>query len=144
MNPRMKRAVRLVGLAEKAQNSARARAVDAARAVVDCDAEAQRLEAVWVTATHGFARGVSSAADLVLQAAHLRTLRLRADAAAKRLEKARSDERAAAELLLEAARDRRKLELWQERLQEAEREQASRLERGAADDLAARAVRGRP
>jgi len=143
MNARMKRASRLVDVAARALTSARARVADAKRAVIEAEAEAKRNETAWVSSAVGFAKGVADSGELSLQAAHLRTLRLRADQASKLLEKARSDERASADMLLEAARDCRKLELWRDRLAEAEREQNVRSDQRQTDELAARAVRGR-
>lgn len=143
MSARLKRASRLVGLAEKALTSARARASEARRAAAEATSASEREEAAWVMATQGFARRVETAADLVEQSAHVRTLRLRADAAAKLMAATAAEEKRCAELVLEAERDRRKLELWQERITEADRDQSARGERRAADELAARTVRGR-
>jgi hypothetical protein len=143
VNARLKRASRLEGLADRALTAARGRVADARRALVAATEAAETAEATWILATQAFATRVESAADLVEQAAHVRTLRLRADAAAKRLAEAAAEEKHRAELVLEAERDRRKLELWRERLTETEREQGARAERLAADELAARTARGR-
>lgn len=143
MSPRAKRAARLVDLAEKALDSARNRAAAAERATTEAQAEAEQAERVWVAATHGFAKGVVSVEDLSRQGAHLRTLRTHADIAIKRLEKARADEKTARELVLEASRERQKLELWRERLREVEREEEARIEQLATDELAARTTRAR-
>lgn len=143
MSARLKRASRLVALAEKALTSARARASDAQRAVATATADAGRLEASWASASQGFAKQVECAGDLTAEAAYLRTLRLQADMAVKRAAEAAAEERRCAELVVEAERDRRKLELWQERLTAAEREQDARGERRASDELAARTARGR-
>ncbi len=143
MSARLKRASRLVGLAEKALAAARARASDAQRAVATTAADSSRLEANWARASQGFAKQVECAGDLTVEAAYVRTLRLQADVAGKRAADAVAEERRCAELVVEAERDRRKLELWQERLTAAEREQDARGERRASDELAARTARGR-
>jgi hypothetical protein len=143
MNARMKRASRLMDLAAKALTSARARVAEAQKMVADAQAEAAGHESAWIAEAATFAKGIASSGELVAQAAHLRTLRLVADQASKRLEKAKSDERASADLLLEAARDCRKLELWRNRLAESEKEQEGRDDRRQTDELATRVTRER-
>jgi hypothetical protein len=140
---RLKRAARLTALAEKALTSARARAAEAQRAARAAASDAERQESAWAEASQQFAKTVEFAGDLATEAAHLRTLRLRADAGAKRASEAMTAERHSTELVIEAERDRRKLELWQERLTATEREQETLVERKASDELAARTARGR-
>jgi flagellar biosynthesis chaperone FliJ len=144
MKERMKRAARLVDLAEKAMSTARVRLAAAQRAAAEAGADAERYEAVWDAATEGFGRGIANASDLERQAAHLRTLRVHADLAARRLEAALAESRRCSEALSEAMSEKRKLELWQERLAEIEREQLVLADRRASDELAARTLRGRP
>ncbi len=90
------------------------------------------------------ATGVMRATDLEEQSAHLRTLRLRADHAARDLDGALAEERRRAAALVEASIERRKLEIWRERMVQAEREERSLQERRSDDELAARTTRTRP
>ncbi|HEY4014510.1 MAG TPA: hypothetical protein VGM06_14310 [Polyangiaceae bacterium] len=139
----MRRVERLVELGQEALNGARAAAVAATRAVVEARAIAQREEQRWTEAATGFAKGVTRAPELDQQAAHLRTLRLHADAAARAVDRAVVEETKRNAAVVKAAMDHRKLELWRDRISLGEREEEDRLERVAADELAARVTRMR-
>lgn len=138
MKPRIKRAARLVEMAEKAENAARAQAAAAAHAVTDAKSDAQRAEQTWIDVAKDFATGVKTVTELQEQAAYLGTLRRRSDSAAKRVEKALEHERACAAIVVRAATEKRKLELWRDRIVDAVRVEEQRLERLASDALAAR------
>lgn len=143
MSARLQRAARLIAISEKALATARAKAAEAKSAVAAATSEASALEAAWAEASRGYAQKVECAGDLAVEAAHVRTLRLRADAGAKRVADALAEERKRVDLAVEAERDRRSLQLWEERLKETEREQEVRSERKASDELAARSSRRR-
>jgi hypothetical protein len=138
VKPRIRRAARLVELAEKAENEARARAVAAEQAHRDARRDAEREEHAWTEAARDFTTGIKHVSELEAQAAYLETLRRRADAACKRVEKALEDERLCAAEVVRAATERRKLELWRDRIVDTANAEETRLERMASDALAAR------
>jgi hypothetical protein len=135
---RVRRAARLVEMADKAEQSARARAGAAAGALREARDDAQREERAWTDGARDFATGIKRVTELQEQAAYLETLRRRADAAARRVERAIESERTCAAEVVRAATERRKLELWRDRIVEANRVEETRLERIASDDMAAR------
>jgi hypothetical protein len=144
VSSRLERAARLIAISDKALVAARAKAAEARSAAQRATAEAQELEAAWAAASEDFAKKVEYAGDLATEAAHVHTLRLRADAGAKRVAEAAAAERKCQDLAVEAERDRRSLQLWEDRLKETEREQEARAERKTSDELAARTRRKRP
>jgi hypothetical protein len=135
---RVRRAARLVEIADKAEQSARARAAAAQAALREARDDAQREERAWTDVARDFATGIKRVTELQEQAAYLETLRRRADAAARRVERAVESERSCAAEVVRAATERRKLELWRDRIVEASRVEETRLERIASDDMAAR------
>jgi hypothetical protein len=143
VSSRRRRAERLVELGLAAVNAARASVTAAARAVADARADADRQERVWLNAAQTFGTGVARASDLDEQSAHLRTLRHRADAEARRLERALAEERRCATAVVKAALEHRKLELWRDRIVQGEREEEQRQEQRRSDELAARVARVR-
>jgi hypothetical protein len=140
----MKRAERLLELADRSVKSALAAAAAAERAVMAARAEAETSERAWGDAARAFGAGVKTATDLRDQSAHLRTLRLRADTSAVKLGTALDCERKAHAAVVETSRKRRTLELWRDRIQEADQAEQRVLERRGSDELAARLVRVRP
>ncbi len=143
MSARLRRVERLVGLGEDAVKAARASAATAARAVAEARREAEREENAWSEAAQHFGTRVTFASDLDEQAAHLRTLRLRADGSARQLDRALAEERRCAAAVVKAAMEHRKLELWRDRIVSGEREEASRQEQRSTDELAARGARAK-
>jgi hypothetical protein len=144
VNPRLRRAAKLIDLADSAERAARAQSVLAERALSEARSSLQAAEARWTTAASQPAP-VARSADLEEEAAYLRALRAKADAAARGVEQASVAERRAAADLVRAATERRKLEMWRDRMIEADRTEEARKERLANDELAAsRAERGRP
>jgi hypothetical protein len=144
MSSRLRRVDRLVEIRLDALKAARASTAAAARAVAQAQLDAQRDERAWSDAAQGFGTGVTRVTDLDQQAAHLRTLRVRADASARALERAVAEERRLAAAVVKAAMEHRKLELWRDRIATAERQEENRLERVSSDELAARIARVRP
>jgi flagellar biosynthesis chaperone FliJ len=134
---------RLVELGREAVNAARASVGAAARAVAEARDDASREEHAWSDAAQVFGTGVARASDLAEQSAHLRTLRHRADAASRRLERAVLEERRCAAAVVKAAMELRKLELWRDRMAQGEREEEQRQEQRRSDELAARIGRTR-
>ncbi|HXN31448.1 MAG TPA: hypothetical protein VN894_06275 [Polyangiaceae bacterium] len=144
MSSRLRRVRRLVEIGHDAVNAARASAATAARTVADARRDAEKDERAWSDAAQRFGTGVALASDLDEQAAYLRTLRLRADATARQLDRAIAEERRCATAVVKAAMDHRKLELWRDRIVEGEREEENRQERRSTDELAARGARAKP
>lgn len=144
MSTRLRRAVRLVDLVQDRIDVARARLTDARRALEEAIAEVDRREAAWVTAAQSSGTVVTRVADLEHQSAHLRTLRLRVDVAKRNVGEAQALELKCQQVLADASKERRKLELWLERLQLAERERLHRAGALADDEVAARSMRQRP
>jgi hypothetical protein len=116
---------------------------DARRLAAEAKVDVDRCEGAWCTVALAPAQTLTRAEELERQSAHLRTLRLRVDAAVRRAAEAVVHEARADEALLDAVKHRRKLELWSERLVQAEQENSVRTEARAADELAARTVRHR-
>ena len=133
----------MVELGSDAVNAARVSVNAAARAVSDARDETAREERLWSEAAQLFGEGVVRVSDLDEQSAHLRTLRHRADAAARHLERALLEERRCAAALVKAAMEHRKLELWRDRICQDEREEEQRQEQRRSDELAARTRRVR-
>jgi hypothetical protein len=143
VSSRLSRVQRLVEIRYEAVKAARASAAAAARAVAEARHVAERDEHRWSEAAQRFGTGVMLASDLDEQAAHLRTLRLRADGTARQLDRAVAEERRCAAAVVKAATDHRKLELWRDRIVEGEREEENRQERRSTDELAARGARAK-
>jgi hypothetical protein len=143
VSSRRGRVERLVEVGRQALNAARASVAAAARAVADARADAERQERAWLDAAQTFGSQVARASDLDEQSAHLRTLRLRADAESRRLERALGEERRCAAAVVKAAMEHRKMELWRDRITQGELEEERRLEQRRSDELAARAARVR-
>lgn len=143
MSSRRHRIERLVQVRREALNAARASVTAAARAVAEARAAAERQERAWLDAAQTFGTRVACASDLDEQSAHLRTLRHRADAEARRLERALAEERRCAAVVVRAAIEHRKLEVWRDRLTQGELEEERRQEQRSSDELAARAARVR-
>lgn len=145
MSNRLRRAARLVELAESAERSARALAAAAERALAEASDDARRSESAWVQAAAVDVDTVVHVSDLAESEAYLRTLRARADAAKGRSEQALAEERRLSSEVVRAATERRKLELWRDRIADGDRAEETRRERIASDELAARtSARGRP
>lgn len=143
MSARLRRVKRLVDLGHDAVQAARASAAAAARAVVEARREAEKGERAWSDAAQQFGTRVTLASDLEEQAAHLRTLRLRADATSRQLDRALAEERRCAAAVVKAAMEHRKLELWRDRIVSGQREEENRQEQRATDELAARGARSK-
>lgn len=141
---RMKRAERLLEVADRAVKSALAAAAAAERSVIAMRALAETHERAWEESAQAFGSSVAFATDLRDQAAHLRTLRLHADATATKLAGLLDEQRKAQASLVEASRKHRTLELWRDRIREAEQSDERVRERRGSDELAARVVRARP
>ncbi len=140
MNTRLRRADRLLELAERGVDGAQGRLSEARRVVHETRARKARAEAAWSAAADGFTCRLSTAGDIERHADHLRTLRLRIEACATELVKAEDAARRCVGDLLRANTERRKLELWRGRLGASEAEGQVRAERRVADEQAARTV----
>lgn len=144
MSARLKRAARLVELANERVTAAQTRLGDARRGLAEARGDVDRREAVWCASASSPSEAVIRVEELEQQSAHLRTLRLQVDLAKRRAGEALAVELQCQEALAEVSRERRKLELWLERLEAVEREHGRRVEARADDEVAARTVRQRP
>jgi flagellar biosynthesis chaperone FliJ len=144
VSARIRRVERLLELGKDALKVARSSAAAATLAAGAAREIALRDEQMWSDTAARFGTGVSRVSDLDEQAAHLRTLRLRADDGARRLQAALAEERRCAAAVIKAATDQKKLEMLRDRILQAAREEDDRQERRASDELAARTVRSRP
>ena len=144
MTARMVRVERLIRRADEALGAARSASSRGARAVEEARDRVETDERAWSNHAQRFGTGVTRATDLDEQAAHLRTLRLRADAAARLLDRAVAEQRTCAAAVVKAAMELRKLELWRDRIVQGEREEENRRSQRSSDELAARAARTRP
>jgi hypothetical protein len=143
VSTRLRRVEKLVDFGQEAVNAARATAVAAAHAVAEARSDVERNERSWSDAAKRFGTGVTRSPDIDQQAAHLGTLRLVADASARGLQVAIAEERRCAAAVVKAAMEHRKLELWRDRIVQAESDEESRRERRDSDELAARVARAR-
>jgi hypothetical protein len=143
MSPRLRRAHRLVELADSAERAARARAADAERRVAAARARESQAEARWLQEACVREAYLVGAADLEQRGAYLRTLRAIADAARCSADAVAAEEKQRAQEVVAAATERRKLELWRDRIDQSDRAEEDRRERIGADELAARITRSR-
>lgn len=143
MSARLRRAARLLDLAQEKVDLARIRLAEARGAVAEARAEIGRCEDAWTQAARASCGELTVVTELERQSSHLRTLRLRAEAAGRRLAEATAVERRCESSLVEVSTQRRKLELWLERMAGAEHEEQRRAESRATDELAARTLRER-
>jgi hypothetical protein len=139
----LQRAARLVDLAKGKVTSAQIRLAEASRGVAEARADVERREAVWARAANAPSAVVTRVGELEQQSAHLRTLRLQVDLAKRRVGEALAVEVTCRQAVTDTSRERRKLELWLERLEAAERETGRRAEARADDEIAARTTRQR-
>jgi hypothetical protein len=144
MSARLRRASRLLDLVQERIDVARARLADARRALEEARAEVDRCEAAWAIAAQVGCASITRVVDLEQQSAHLRTLRLRVDVAKRRTGEIQAGELRCQQALAETSKEHRKLELWLERLQLAERERMQRASALADDEVAARTLRQEP
>lgn len=139
MKARRERVERLLALRERAVESARAVLGAALRATAQA-AEAQAAaERAWSTRAAAVAVARFPDVDALMEAhAHLAALRLRADLAAREHTAARAKEELARASCMRAERERKKLEIWRDRLLSLEAQAERRSERLATDEVAAR------
>jgi flagellar biosynthesis chaperone FliJ len=139
MKARRERVERLLTLRERAVESARA-VLGAALRVTAQAAEAQAAaENAWSTRAAAAATTRFPDVDALMEShAHLDALRRRADLAATELTAARDKEEVARAGCMRAERERKKLELWRDRLLSLEAQAERRSERLATDEVAAR------
>ena len=143
MTLRSKRVERLLDLADAAVRRARANAAAAEQAMNSARASAEQSEHLWDDAAQRFGSGVASGADLHDQAAHLRSLRQRADAALQGVATAVHQHDRALREAVAASRKHRQLELWRDRIRQAEQDEEHVQEQRTTDEIAARTARAR-
>jgi flagellar biosynthesis chaperone FliJ len=139
MNSRSQRVDRLLALRERALEATRL-ALGAATTAAAAAARAQdAAQVAWAQRAEAFAAAAFATVDLLEEAhAHVGSLRRRADLAGEALAAARASEDECRAACARAERERRKLELWRERLAEIDRAAERRLERMTTDEAAAR------
>jgi flagellar export protein FliJ len=140
---RIRRAERLLELAERGLKTAQTAAAAAEQLVDNARATVEAHEREWELAAQTFGTGVATATDLQNQALRLQTLRVHADAAARNLAVALDGQRKAQASVLDASRKKRTMELWRDRIREANQEEQRTQEQRGFDELAARVVRAR-
>ena len=139
MASRRERVERLLALRERAVESARAVLAAALRATASAAEALSATESAWSTRAASVAAARFPDVDALMQAhAHLDALRRRADLAATELTNARNQEEGARAGCMRAERERKKLELWRDRLLSLEAQAERRSERLATDEVAAR------
>jgi flagellar export protein FliJ len=116
----------------------------ASRRLQDAKQKAEEAEQEWSAVASRPLPPGAGALDLDRLDAHLRTLRGRSDVAGRVVTEASAQQALCAKEVVEASVERRKLELWLERLQSAETDAAARAEQKAFDELAASGWRARP
>lgn len=138
---RVQRAGMIVELRKRAVDVAQSEGADAARRLREADEAAQRAVAVWAEAIRINGGVRASSAELAELNAWQRTLRLLADRALSQVVVARAEAERKRAALVAAQAELRKIEVWRDGLAADAREASQRVERRAADELAARTVR---
>lgn len=129
----------LLGLRERALESARMELAEAARAANRASDAAEEAERAWSSEAASCAGASFATIDALVEAhALVEARRSRADAAASAAKAARAAQEAAREACLRAERERRKLEIWRDKLLDLERAAEGKRERIATDEVAAR------
>lgn len=144
MSERVKRAAPLVAVRARVVDEKRTAFATAARAARSARETAVRAEAAWEQqVAHVGASTHATVSEHAEARAHLESLRRVAMREAQLAAAAERDEHTAREALLVAERELKKIEIWRDGLIEEERAIAERIERLAADELAARVHRTR-
>lgn len=144
MASRVKRVEQLLALRERALEGARAALATAQRATAAAITAHTAAEQAWSGRSEQIAGArFTSVVELSDAHAHLRTMRMAADEAAGHVQIARAREDDARAECVRAERERRKLEVWRDKLAALERQAEARRERLATDELAARGTTSR-
>lgn len=138
---RARRAERVMELRKRAVELAQTACAKAMQAAIEAEAAAKSAESEWVRASAEAPLDASSITDLAELSAWIRSLRTRADRAALRAAELHREVERAQAALTSARAEHRRIELWRDGLIAAERAVASRKERVAADEVAARTAR---
>ena len=144
MNDRVGRTKPLLNAKTRVLDEKRA-AFAAAQRSANTARTAQHLaDAAWEQRAVALANGCYETVAEHLEArSHLESLKRAANCAAERAALAARAETAAREALIAAERDLKKIEAWRDGILEAERAAQARMERIAADELAARMFQAR-
>jgi flagellar export protein FliJ len=136
---RKRRIVRLVTARSRVLDAARGELGRAQRAVSEA-AEAERAaEQAWSDRAEAVAAATFASIDAITDSrAHLDGLRRRARAATTATARARIEEQARREACIAAEREVKKVEIWRDKIEQAERAIEARRERVTADEIAAR------
>lgn len=138
---RLQRAGMLVELRQRAVEVAQTESAAATRRAQDAEQAAQRAADAWAEAAGASPEERTSSVDLAELSAWLGALRHRADRAAAQAAEARAEAERRRAALVVARSELRKIEVWRDGLAAGVRAAAMRLERVAADEVAARTVR---
>lgn len=136
---RKRRIGRLVAARSRVLDAARGELGRAQRATSEAAAAELAAERAWADRAEALATASFPDVDAILDSrAHLDGLRLGAKAATKATERARDEEVLRREACIAAEREVKKVEIWRDRIEEADRARVARQERVTADEIAAR------
>jgi flagellar biosynthesis chaperone FliJ len=136
---RTRRIARLAAARSRELDVARGELARARRATGEAEAIEAAASRAWRQRAEALAStSFTSIDDLMISRAHLEGLRLRETTAAAALASAREAENTRREACIRAEREVRKVEIWREKIEEAERAITVRRERVTADEIAAR------
>ena len=136
---RKRRIGRLVAARSRVLDAARGELGRAQRATSEAAAAELAAERAWADRAEALATASFPDVDAILDSrAHLDGLRLGAEAATKTSERARDEEVLRREACIAAEREVKKVEIWRDRIEEADRARVARQERVTADEIAAR------
>jgi flagellar biosynthesis chaperone FliJ len=136
---RKRRIVRLVTARSRLLDAARGELGRAQRALSEAADAERAAQRAWTERAEAVAAEAFVSVDAIADSrAHLEGLRRRAEVAAAATERARTEEQTRRDACIAAEREVKKVEIWRDKIQEAERAIAARQERVTADEIAAR------
>ena len=136
---RKQRIARLLAARSRGLDAARGELGVAQRAAREAAATELAAQRAWSDRAEALATASFPDVDAIVDSrAHLDGLRLRAEAASKATEQARAEELLRRDACIAAEREVKKVEIWRDRIEEADRARVARQERVTADEIAAR------
>ena len=136
---RKRRIARLVAARTRVLDAARGELGRAQRATSEAAAAELAAQRAWGDRADALATASFADVDAIMDSrAHLDGLRRGAEAATSVTERAREEERARRDACIGAEREVKKVEIWRDRIEEADRARVARQERITADEIAAR------
>jgi hypothetical protein len=136
---RKRRIVRLVAARARLLDVARGELARALRSTAEAAEASRAAQRAWSDQAEAVAAASFANVDEIADSrAHLDALRRRAELATEAMDRARAHEHARRAACIAAEREVKKVEIWRDKIEEAERAIAARQERVAADEIAAR------